>query len=156
MERARAEDLTAQCFDDPGYPLTVDTWHDWLSRSKFDAGPAMTLDERLSEPPLLFVMRNASVSRVYALRQVAYEVSGAKGPGSRASERNKQAPSVERVVLGRLNNSAFYLATALRNMDVHRDAEKRKRDREEAEAEGNPAGHDVRIDALMDGLLRRE
>ncbi len=79
MQPVRAEDLSNVCFDDPSYPLTSDTWRDWLSRSAFDTGGTMTLDTTLTEEPHLFVFKNGTRGAVYAINQVAYQVQRTRG-----------------------------------------------------------------------------
>lgn len=106
------------CFDDPSYPLTSETWRDWLSRSAFDAGATMTLDTTLTEEPYLFVFKNGTRGAVYAVNQVAYQVRCTRSRRRLSrltlSCLHTQAPTIQRVALGRLNNSAFYLSAAIK------------------------------------------
>lgn len=110
----REPDLTGICFEDRSYPLNAETWRDWISRSRpgFDDGNpkhVLELDKERTEEPRLYAINkrhkdtNKLRMKIYVLDNVAY-----------------QAPSVGKVVLGRVNNAAYYLHEALDKLEAKR------------------------------------
>jgi hypothetical protein len=124
MDPVREPDLTNIYFENTSFPLTQESWFQWLSLSYpngfFDANPGieLSLDQDKLEPRLFVLTKRAREGKkeprmkMYVLDSVCF-----------------QAPPVARVCLGRINSAAYYLDEAIAKL-----GEKKKRfEREEKE-----------------------
>ncbi len=125
----REPDLTGIFFENTTFPLSQESWYQWLSLSSpngfFDTNPRMemTLDLPRCEEPRLYVV----TKRVR---------EGKREPRMKLFIHDAicyQAPPVQRVGLGRLNNAAYYVSQAMAKLlEKKRKIEAEEQDDDEA------------------------
>jgi hypothetical protein len=148
----REIDLTSIFFENTTFPVTQESWFQWLSQSYpngfFDANPRveMVLDLPRSEEPRLYVvtkrMREARKEprmKLFIHDAICY-----------------QAPPVQRVVMGRLNNASYYLGQAFAKLlERKREMEEEEENDEEIKKK-KAAIEDEAVDAVVARALDEE
>ncbi len=150
----REGDLTGIYFENTTFPVTQESWFQWLSQSYpngfFDANPRveMVLDLPRCEEPRLYVVTKR-------MRE------GRKEPRMKLFIQDAicyQAPPVQRVGVGRLNNASYYLGEAFAKLlERKREMEEEEQSPEEAtKKQAKAADDDEAIDAAVVRALDEE